>query len=71
MLKFGVNHQDLIVEANGAFNSVVIFLITLVLTFGVNGHDMVVGENDAARVYLIPERRIHPIYISSNINDIK
>jgi len=47
------------------------FLISLVLTFGVNEQDLVVGENVAARVYPTPEIRIHPIYISPNINNIK
>ena len=47
------------------------FLISLVLTFGVNHQDLVVGENDAARVYTIPEIRIHSIYISSDIINIK
>jgi len=32
---------------------------------------LVVGENDAARVYPIPEIRIHSIYISSDIINIK
>ena len=39
--------------------------------FGVNHQDLVVGENDAARVYVIPEIKIHPIYISPSINNIK
>ena len=43
------------------------FLISLVLTFGVNDQDLVVGENDAARVYAIPEIRTYPIYNSQNI----
>ena len=53
----------------GLFNCY--FLISLVLTFGVNHQDLVVGENDAARVYPIPEIRIHSIYISPDIINIK
>jgi len=54
---------------NGVFNCY--FLISLVLTFGVNHQDLVVGEKGALRVYAIPEIKLHPIYISSNINNIK
>ena len=53
----------------GLFNCY--FVISLVLTFGVNHQDLVVGENDAARVYLIPEKRIYSIYINSDIINIK
>ena len=53
----------------GVFNCYL--LISLVLTFGVNHQDLVVGENDAARVYPIPEMRIHSIYINSDIINIK
>ena len=49
----------------------VIFFKKLVLTFGVNHQDLVVGENNAARVYPIPEKRIHSIYINSDIINIK
>jgi len=53
----------------GVFNCY--FLINLVLTFGVNHQDLVVKENDAARVYPILEIRIHSIYISPDIINIK
>ena len=45
----------------GVFNCY--FLTSLVLTFGVNHQNLVVGENVSARVYAIPEIKIHPIYI--------
>ena len=41
------------------------------LTFGVNHKDFNVGENDAARVYPIPEMGIHSIDINSDIINIK
>ena len=47
------------------------FKINLVLTFVVNHQDLVVGENDAGRVYPIPEIRIHSICDSSDIINIK
>jgi len=45
--------------------SIVNFLISLVLMFGVNHQNLVVGKNVAARVYAIPEIKIHQIYIKS------
>ena len=36
--------------------SIVVFYFKMVLTFGVNHKDFVVGENDAARVYAIPDK---------------
>ena len=41
------------------------------LAFGFNHQDLVVRENDAARVYPIPEMRIHSIDINSEIINIK
>ena len=39
--------------------------------FCVNHQDLVVGENDAAKVYPISEIRIHYIYISLDIINLK
>ena len=53
----------------GVFNCY--FLISLALRFGVNHQDLVVAENKAARIYVIPEIKIHLTYIIPNINKIK
>ena len=46
-------------------------LIGLVLTLRDNHQDLVIGENVAARGYLIPEIRLHSVYISPDIINIK